>query len=106
MPGIRRAQYGSLHSEIAVFYKWIQLNYKYRRVNLTVIRVNNDGKLMMSKPCVNCIIRLQKLCKQYNIHINYIYYSNNTNSISREKFYRLINDNINHVSRRGRQHTW
>jgi hypothetical protein len=107
MPGIRRAQYGSLHSEIAVFYKLLQLKYKYRRVNLTVIRVNNNGDLLMSKPCSNCIKKLYKLCEQYNIHINYIYYSNNVGSITREKFCRLINNNNqNHISRRGRQHLW
>ncbi len=106
MPGIKRAQYGSLHSEIAVFYKWLHLNYQYRRINMVVIRVNNNGDLLMSKPCNNCINRLQKLCKQYNIHINYIYYSDSTGNITREKFYRLINNDSKHISRRGRQHGW
>ena len=60
----------------SVFY---EANIKNKKFNILVIRVNKNGDLCNSKPCMNCIKHMKKL------GINKIYYSTDDNDIMCEK---------------------
>lgn len=60
----------TIHAEVNAL---LNLPTKYKNMNgkliLYVIRVNNENKLCLSKPCKNC----SNIIKKYNIHS--VYYS-------------------------------
>ena len=46
-------------------------------INLVVFRTNNDGnKLMMAKPCKNCLNYIDFTLKKKNYKLKKLYYSN------------------------------
>jgi tRNA(Arg) A34 adenosine deaminase TadA len=51
------------HAEVDVLRKIIKQHHKKNKVVLYIVRINNSGFFMNSKPCLNCI----KLIKKYNI---------------------------------------
>jgi hypothetical protein len=81
--------------------RWINLNKikKNRKINMIVIRVNNNGDLLESYPCSQCITNLDILCKQYNINLNWIYYSSK-DSIHKLKFSTIIKSSYRHHPRK------
>lgn len=60
-----------LVSKLLDRYNSIDTNWK-----IVVLRINREGKILLSKPCVNC----QKILDALNL--NQIYYSNNDGSFS------------------------
>ena len=88
----------SLHAEMDVINKLINLNKikKNKKINMLVIRVNNNGDLLDSYPCAQCITNLNNLCKQYNINLNWIYYSGKDGCIHQLKFTAIINSSYRH----------
>jgi tRNA(Arg) A34 adenosine deaminase TadA len=65
------------HAEMSIFKK---INYKkMRKVDVYVIRINGNGKLINSKPCSHCLNSLKKL------NIKKIYYSDENGDIVCEK---------------------
>jgi hypothetical protein len=63
---------------------------KISRYSILVLRVNNKGQLLNSKPCLHCL----GILKLYGL--NKIYYSNNNGIITEEK---IKNMDTNHLSR-------
>lgn len=60
------------------------------RYSIVVLRVNNNGKLLNSKPCLHCL-NILKLTG-----LNKIYYSDSNGNINMEK---IKNMNTTHISR-------
>ena len=58
-------------------------------IDMLVIRLNKIGTLKNSKPCLHCILDIEKICKKKKIKIRYIYYSINDNIIIKKKFSEL-----------------
>ncbi len=80
-----------------VFYVTNATNVKYRKIkkelanySLVVMRVNCAGKLVNSKPCIDCLSYLKSL------GIKNIYYSNDASTLTREK---TKNINTTHICR-------
>ena len=67
-------------------------------LNLVVIRVNNQGLLCESKPCMHCLRFLDKNIKSKGYKIKNIIYSTRDSRIVKKKFKFLLN-NTSHISR-------
>ena len=66
----------TVHAEIDVCMK-IRYTKKVKKVNLLVIRTNPSGtKLLMAKPCNNCIINSKRILNSKGYILNKIIYSN------------------------------
>jgi tRNA(Arg) A34 adenosine deaminase TadA len=66
----------------------IIFNKKYNKLDLCVIRVNNKGKLMNSRPCMHCL----KLMK--TIGIRNVYYSSSDTTMVKESVKNMISTHI------------
>ncbi len=66
-------------------------------INLIVIRVDKSGALKNSRPCIKCIEHLSNM-KSYKL--KYVFYSDDTGSIVKQKFSQLVQDENKHISRR------
>ncbi len=92
--GVNKPQkiYISKHAEEDAITRFMQLNHvrgkrtKGKSYNLLVIRMTRCGKFCSSRPCYHCI---QKLIES-GLNIKYIFYSDNDNSIKKEKFRDMI----------------
>lgn len=71
------------------------------KICLVVLRVDKNGKLKNSRPCADCLKRLQFL---HGYKIRYIYYSCNDGNIVKEKYTELLRSDIQHITR-GHRHT-
>lgn len=69
-----------------------------KKVNLLVIRTSPTGRIGCSKPCIKCLIDLNRLPIKKNIIIKDIYYSNELGNIICKSLYELINDDNYHIS--------
>ena len=59
------------------------------------MRINREGIISNSKPCLHCLVHMEKY---YKNNIRYIYFSNQDGNIYRKTLDQLLNDNI-HVSK-------
>lgn len=71
------------------------------KVSLVVIRINKRGELKYSRPCINCLKRLQYL-RNYGYNLSNVYYSNEDGEMVNEKFSDLINSEDQYVTRGNR----
>ena len=74
-------------------------NIKKKNINLLVIRVNKNGNLKNSKPCIKCLFHMSNV-KYYKI--KYVYYSNNEGQLIEEKLSDLLSSEEKHISSRFR----
>lgn len=74
----------SRHAEHAALVKLVKMRNRPEIVNLLVIRFSKSGILGSSRPCYNCIKRLEAYASRYNIKIANIYYSTNDGTIESE----------------------
>jgi hypothetical protein len=85
--------WGSLHAEIDALRKVKKKIGKPQKLNMIVIRINKLGELGMSKPCVNCIKKIEKFQEYKNIRITSIYFSESSQEITKvslEKLKKMI----------------
>lgn len=71
------------HAEVSClnyFFKKYKNEYDSIALTIFVIRINNKGELMNSKPCVNCYIELKKFLKKYK-NPKHVIYSNEFNEL-------------------------
>lgn len=68
--------HNSLHAEQKAI---ITSKHNLKRYSILVIRVNNNGEMLLARPCRNC----QKYLKY--VGIKKVYYSNNNGSITKER---------------------
>lgn len=64
-------------------------NKSIKRINMLVIRTSKTGKLSMSKPCYNCIIKMMNDAPKKGYKIEWIYYTNDEGIVIKEKLVNL-----------------
>ena len=76
------------------------LNRKKRlqNINMLVIRLSKNNKLQHSKPCANCITKLQTLPEQKGYKIKNIYYSNDDEELVKSNLSHLEKDDLHHTN--------
>jgi deoxycytidylate deaminase len=72
----------SIHAEHNALLKLLKLRERPKVVDLISIRISKGGELGESRPCINCIEKLQKS----GIDIRNIFYSTNNKEIICMKF--------------------
>jgi deoxycytidylate deaminase len=70
-------------------------NKKKIEIDLLVIRINKNGKLLNSKPCSNCLKKMKNI-KGYKI--KYVHYSTENGTIVTQKLSDLLQDTNVHIS--------
>lgn len=106
MNSLRKIHVGSSdtrHAEIDAMLK-LPRQRKISRltpISLIVIRINKSKELKNSKPCYNCLIRLQKL-HSFGYNLCNIYYSDENGEIIKKKYIDLLNEENKHISRGNR----
>jgi hypothetical protein len=103
MNSLRKIHVGSLdtrHAEIDAMLK-LPRQRKISRltpISLIVIRINKSNELKNSKPCYNCLMRLQKLYS-FGYNLCNIYYSDQNGEIIKKKYIDLLHEENKHISR-------
>jgi hypothetical protein len=89
-----------IHAEHCVLKKLKPLKNKKKLVpiNLLVVRLSKMNKLQSSKPCYHCIQYMKTIPLLKGYKLQYIYYSNETNKLTKTKLKDLEQDNY-HYSR-------
>lgn len=83
----------SCHAEVDAFCR-LNMSRRVRSVNIIVLRIDNNAsneqyKLLSSKPCTCCTVKLNQLSKKgYNL--KKVYYSTDNDDIVHEKFDTLL----------------
>lgn len=94
-------KYG-IHAEMDVLRKLFKIKYKYRYINLLVIRIDKGGNLKNSKPCAKCIQYMNYVSRITPYIIQYVYWSNGEGMIIKSTLSDLNYDSNKHVSKRFR----
>lgn len=83
------------HAEIDALRAYFNIKHikKEKKINFIVIRINKNGKLCESSPCVDCCLKLKS-----HININNIFYSTKDEKIIKIKFNKYCRD-VSHVSK-------
>lgn len=76
--------------------KFIKNENKNKKIDILVVRLNKEGTLSNSKPCLHCVIHMKKY---YSNNIRYIYYSNSHGEINRNSLNELL-ENTTHISKK------
>jgi cytidine deaminase len=88
----------TVHAECAAINKLPnRFNKATKKINILVIRTTKTGKLSTSKPCYNCIMNMNNDAPRKGYKIEWVYYSNEDGSISKEKLSTLSRGNF-HIS--------
>lgn len=74
----------SIHAEHAALIKLLKLKNRPRYMDLLVLRFSKGGKLGASRPCLNCLNKLEYISLKHNIKICSVYYSTNDGKIDCE----------------------
>jgi hypothetical protein len=88
------------HAEIDAMLKLPRRRkiHKHQIISMVIIRINNSGTLKNSKPCYNCLMKLQKLYL-FGYNLCNIYYSDENGKIIKKKYIDLLNEQNKHISR-------
>ena len=73
-------------------------NKSIKKINLLVIRTTKTGKLSSSKPCYSCIMDMLTLPPKKGYKIEWIYHSNEDETISKVKLATLYKSGDFHYS--------
>lgn len=73
--------------------KFVKINKKKKTVDIIIIRINKNGVLKNSKPCVKCLNIMQK---STNMKIKNIYYSNKEGEIIKTKLNVLLSQDLHY----------
>ena len=98
----------SIHAEINAISNlpYIKKTKKKSNINILVIRTSHNGKINMSKPCLNCIRLMQILPQNKGYIIKNIYYSDENGNIIKTNLNKITNDKDIHISRFYRDHNY
>ena len=69
---------------------------KRKNINMLVLRFTKTNKLCMSRPCLQCLQYMLKLCPKKGYNIKNIYYSNNDGLIQKTTINKLLKENIHY----------
>lgn len=97
----------SLHAEISALYSLENKMHRMKprnktKLDLMVVRVDDNKNLLLSRPCKQCLESLRKASIVLQINIKTIFYSANDGTIHSEKFKEMINSPLNIISRGNR----
>jgi len=100
-------QMPSIHAEHHAMIKFFRMNRykdlinlkKCEPVDFLVIRLNSLGNLGSSRPCKDCLIRLNRS----GLNIRYVYYSDNNGSIIKERFADMFDSPSTYISSGNKQ---
>ena len=71
----------TIHAEVNTCMR-VKRSEKKKKINMCVYRTNKAGnRLMMSKPCLNCLKKSYKILGQKNYHIHRFYWFNREGKI-------------------------
>lgn len=103
MNSLRKIHEGTLETRHAEIDAMLKLPHrrkisKLTSISLVVIRMNKLNELKNSKPCYNCLMKLQKLYS-FGYNLRNIYYSDENGQIVKKKYIDLLNEENKHISR-------
>ena len=95
----------STHAEIAAIervQKYInKKNNRQQKMDLVVLRVNRQGELCNSAPCIHCT---RAICDaNAYLQINHLYYSTESQTLIKIRFRDWVQQNPGHISRAWRE---
>ena len=88
----------STHAEMAALMKFNRMKNKPEELDLVVLRYTPSGYLAESRPCKNCLIRLNKSSDKFKYRIVDCYYSTKDRTIAKEKFPLMLDSEKTHTS--------
>jgi cytidine deaminase len=65
----------SIHAEHAALIKLIKFKNRPQNLDLLVVRFSKGGKLGESRPCLNCLKKLEYTAEKHGINICSVHYS-------------------------------
>lgn len=88
-----------IHAEHDAILKLKPVNYKRRliNINMLIIRISKRNKIQSSKPCINCIQKLNYLPEKKGYKIKNIYYSNDYGELVKTNLYKLENEDLHYT---------
>jgi cytidine deaminase len=91
----------SIHAEINAVMKLPSLprNKKLKKIDLLVIKVSKTGVLGSSKPCLNCLQKLNTIVITRGYHLVKIHFSTQGGEIKSKKFIELLYEDDPHISK-------
>ena len=88
-----------VHAEIDALNKLPFTNGKKKiNINLLVVRLSSNNKIQNSKPCNNCITKMNSLVVLKGYKLKHVYYSDNDENIIKSKLSSLEEEEDQHVS--------
>jgi cytidine deaminase len=87
-----------VHAEIDAINKLSSNTRKNTIVNLLVVRLSSNNKIQNSKPCNNCIQKMNYLIELKGYKLKHVYYSDNDEKIIKTKLSSLKEED-QHVSK-------
>ena len=97
---VSRTYFGSpsIHAEHDALMKLLKYKNRPNVLDLIVVRYSKTGKLGASRPCYNCIKKLEYCVKKYNINIHSIYYSTQEGYIIKEQLKNMLESETTYIS--------
>ena len=89
----------SKHAEMDVITKIQFLKNVPKYIDMFVIRINKNGKLGESRPCIDCL----KMLNMSKFIIKNIYYSTSEGLVVKEKFSNMLDSSIKNYTSSGRR---
>lgn len=71
------------------YKKYLNNKIQNTPIDILIIRISKIGKLGQSRPCFDCLVKLQAGIR-YGIHINNVYYTDTYGNIIKEKLNDMI----------------
>ena len=84
----------SEHAEMNAVRLNKTLQFSTEKCNMLVVRLSNTGQIGESRPCCQCLQRLQK----YSSNIKWVYYSTSEGRIVREQLRYMLDSEKTYVS--------
>jgi hypothetical protein len=89
-----------IHSEYNAIQKLppVRKQKRLKEINMLTINVSSTAKIKNGKPCMHCLWDMLTLPPKKGYVIKYVYYSDGTGNIVKEKLTSLINSGDFHIS--------
>jgi hypothetical protein len=91
----------SIHAEIDAVMKLPTLprNKKLKKIDILVIKVSKTGVLGSSKPCLDCLNKLNTYVVNRGYSLIKVHFSTQGGDIKSKKFIELLNEDNPHISK-------
>jgi cytidine deaminase len=85
-----------IHAEHDAIRKLPYNDKRRKSINILVLRFTKTNKLCMSRPCLQCLQYMLKICPKKGYNVKNIYYSTNNGNIEKTKINKLMKENIHY----------